>query len=145
MGRISLPCNCNQKLLEVVFCGFLEVDAETEFGVQDIYEGLTPVEGRGQTQDWAEGEVGRQQRSAKPRPAPQELWSVYGPSELSSLWLKRLGFIPLASSATRVDCLSKGMFLGVGWLSVAEANPEASVQPQLPAQHISMPATLALP
>lgn len=44
----------------MVFCGFLEVDAEAGFGVQVIYEGLTPVEGRGQTQDGAEGEVRRQ-------------------------------------------------------------------------------------
>lgn len=37
----------------MILCGFLEVDAETESGIQDIYEGLTPVEGRGQMQDWA--------------------------------------------------------------------------------------------
>lgn len=47
----------------MVFCGFLEGDAETESGVQDIYEGLTPVEGRGWTQDWAEREVGQREKS----------------------------------------------------------------------------------
>lgn len=72
----------------MVFCGFLGVDAETEFGVQDIYEGLTPVEGRRQEQDCEEGEVKLQYRSAQPWPAPHGLWSVYGPSELWGLGLK---------------------------------------------------------
>lgn len=44
----NLLCNCNWELLEVVFhhsvCS-LEAVAETEFGMQDIYEGLTPWEG----------------------------------------------------------------------------------------------------
>ena len=30
-------------------CGFPEADAELKFGVRDIYEGLTPVEGRGRS------------------------------------------------------------------------------------------------
>ena len=86
----SHPHNCNGSSWQWFLspCGFPGVDAELEFGVRDIYEGLTPVEGRGQKQGGAEGgascPVGLRSLGQHSR----ELQSVYGPSEWSRLGLK---------------------------------------------------------
>lgn len=95
-------------------CGFPEADAELKFGVRDIYEGLTPVEGRGQKQGGAEGgascpvglwSLGRHSR---------ELQSVYGPLEWSRLGLKELGPCPPSPSVSGCGLPFEGRVLKGG-------------------------------
>lgn len=92
------------------------MDAGTAFGVQGICEGLTPVEGRGQKQDWVGREVKKQYRSAKPWSAAHGAWECLWPIEVVQSWAKVTGLYTLVFLSHWCGLPFKGHVLG-GWLA----------------------------
>ena len=97
------------------------MDAETAFGVQDIYAGLTPAEGRGQKQDWPERGVGLQCGSAKPWPAAHGALECLWPIKVVQSWTEVTGLYTSVFLSCWCGLPLKGHVLGwkAGWLSTA--------------------------
>lgn len=126
------PRNRNWKLLKGVFClrvGPFEAAAEMEFGVQDVYEGWMPVEGRGRRR------MGRRAESQLPV-GLQSLAALQGASECSRpSELSSLGLLHPVSISHWVWAALWRACVWVGGRGRSRRSWRLSVYPQ----HISMP------